>query len=84
MPRDITASKALRPGRIGGPELWSGFIRAGCFEGMSQGGQVRAALIERHRRVAAGGAAMTTFAYCTVSPDGRAFDHEPWMRDRAE
>ncbi|MGD8472934.1 MAG: NADH:flavin oxidoreductase [Anaerolineae bacterium] len=79
MPRAITASKALTPGRIGDLELRNRFIRAGCFEGMSQGGWVTPALVEHHRRVAAGGAAMTTVAYCSVSPEGRAFDHELWM-----
>jgi 2,4-dienoyl-CoA reductase-like NADH-dependent reductase (Old Yellow Enzyme family) len=81
MPRAITASKALTPGVIGDLELRNRFIRAGCFEGMSQGGRVTPALIEHHRRVAAGGAAMTTVAYCSVSPDGRAFEHELWMRE---
>ncbi len=75
------ANKALTPGRIGGLELCNRIIRAGCFEGMSQGGRVTPALIEHHRRVAAGGAAMTTVAYCSVSADGRAFDHELWMRE---
>jgi 2,4-dienoyl-CoA reductase-like NADH-dependent reductase (Old Yellow Enzyme family) len=30
--------------------------------------------------VAAGGVAMTTLSYCSVSYDGRAFSHELWMR----
>lgn len=55
-------------------------VRAGCFEGMSQGGMVTDRLIEHHRRVAAGGVAMTTLSYCSVSRDGRAFGHELWMR----
>ena len=81
MPQSIPAGKALAPGRIGHLQLRNRIIRAGCFEGMSQGGQVTPALIEHHRRVAAGGTAMTTVAYCSVSEDGRAFDHELWMRD---
>jgi 2,4-dienoyl-CoA reductase-like NADH-dependent reductase (Old Yellow Enzyme family) len=48
---------------------------------MCQGGQVTPALIEHHRRVAEGGVAMTTVAYCSISHDGRAFAHELWMRD---
>ena len=55
-------------------------IRAGCFEGMCQDGQVTDALIEHHRAVAAGGVAMTTVAYCSVNFEGRAFGHELWMR----
>jgi len=57
-------------------------IRAGCFEGMCQNGQVTAKLIEHHRRLAEGGIAMTTVAYCSVSKDGRAFEHELWMREK--
>ena len=56
-------------------------IRAGCFEGMCQDGQVTPELIEHHRLVAAGGVSMTTVAYCSVSEDGRVFDYELWMRD---
>ena len=55
-------------------------VRSGCFEGMSQGGLVTDRLIEHHRRVAAGGIGMTTLSYCSVAYDGRAFNHEPWMR----
>jgi len=69
------------PGNLAGLELKNRVIRAGCFEGMCQGGRVTDELIEHHRRVAAGGVAMTTVAYCSVSHDGRAFDHELWMRE---
>ncbi|MBN1658514.1 MAG: NADH:flavin oxidoreductase [Anaerolineae bacterium] len=81
MAQSITACTALAPGRIGSLELRNRIIRAGCFEGMSQGGAVTPALIEHHRRVAAGGVGMTTVAYCSVSFDGCAFGHELWMRD---
>jgi 2,4-dienoyl-CoA reductase-like NADH-dependent reductase (Old Yellow Enzyme family) len=47
---------------------------------MCQGGSVTEALIEHHRALAAGGLAMTTVGYCAISPDGRAFEHELWMR----
>ena len=80
MTQPITACKALTPSKIGDLELPNRFIRAGCFEGMSPDGRVTPDLIEHHRRVAAGGAAMTTVAYCSVSFDGRAFAHELWMR----
>ncbi len=67
-------------GNLLGLELRNKIIRSGCFEGMSQGGDVTDKLIEHHREVAAGGAAMTTVAYCSVSFDGRAFENEIWMR----
>lgn len=73
--------KVFTQGTIGGLSLKNRLIRAGCFEGMCQGGQVTKELIEHHRRVAEGGVAMTTVAYCSVSHDGRAFDHELWMRE---
>ena len=66
--------------QLGGLHLRNGILKAGCFEGMSQGGGVTPELIEHHRRIAAGGVSMTTVAYCSVSFDGRAFEHEMWMR----
>lgn len=71
---------ALRPLRLAGLTLRNRIVRAGCFEGLSTGGQVTEQLIEHHRLVAAGGVGMTTLSYCSVSYDGRAFDHELWMR----
>ena len=68
-------------GRIAALDLRNRVIRAGCFEGLCQEGNVTEGLIEHHRRVAAGGVAMTTVAYCSVSFDGRAFGHEMWMRE---
>ncbi len=77
----IIADKALSEGNIGNLLLPNRFIKAGCFEGMSQGGGVTDQLIEHHRRIAEGHIAMTTVAYCSVSFDGRAFEHEMWMRE---
>ncbi len=68
------------PGKIAGLTLRNRIIRSGCFEGMCQEGKITDQLIEHHRRVAQGGVAMTTVAYCSVSYDGRAFGHEMWMR----
>ena len=73
--------KVLSPGKIGGLELRNRIIRSGCFEGMCPGGYPSDQLLEHHREVAAGGTAMTTVAYCSVSFDGRAFGHEIWMRE---
>ncbi len=73
--------KVFTPSKIAGLELKNRIIRAGCFEGMCQNGQVTDQLIEHHRRVAEGGVAMTTLAYCAVSKDGRAFGHELWIRN---
>lgn len=74
------STSPLSGGKIGDLSLKNRIIKAGCFEGMSQGGGVTRELIGHHRRIAAGGVAMTTVAYCSVSYDGRAFEHEMWMR----
>jgi 2,4-dienoyl-CoA reductase-like NADH-dependent reductase (Old Yellow Enzyme family) len=50
-------------------------IKAATFEGVMPKGHVSDELIAFHRRVAAGGAAMTTVAYLAVSPEGRTDRH---------
>ncbi len=73
--------KVFAPGQIGNLKLRNRTIRAGCFEGMSPRSAPSEALIEHHRRVAAGGIGMTTVAYCAVSRDGLAFAQEMWLRE---
>ena len=73
--------KVFTPGKIGNLELRNRTIRSGCFEGMCYNATPSDALIEHHRKVAAGGIGMTTVAYCAVSRDGVAFGHEMWMRE---
>jgi 2,4-dienoyl-CoA reductase-like NADH-dependent reductase (Old Yellow Enzyme family) len=75
------SANIFTPANLGGLTLRNRIIRAGCFEGMCQDGKVTDQLIEHHRRLAEGGVAMTTVAYCSVSHVGRAFDHEMWMHD---
>ena len=48
-------------------------VKPATFEGMCPGGNPSEALLAHHRAVAAGGAAMTTVAYCSVSADGRSY-----------
>ena len=74
-------SKVFTPGKIGNLELRNRTIRSGCFEGMCYHATPSDALIEHHRKVAAGGIGMTTVAYCAASQDGVAFGHEMWMRE---
>lgn len=74
-------SKVFTPGKIGSLELRNRTIRSGCFEGLSPNASPSEALIEHHRRLAAGGIGMTTVSYCAVSRDGVAFNHEMWMRE---
>lgn len=49
-------------------------VKAAAFEaGCDERGAPLPSLIEHHREVAAGGAALTTIAYAAVSADGRSF-----------
>ena len=77
------ASTVFTPGRLGPIELRNRIVKCGTNEGMSQGGLVTQQLIDWHREFAAGGVAMTTLAYCSVSSDGRTFPHQVWMREEA-
>lgn len=66
--------------RLNGLTLRNRLIKAATFEGMCPGGAPSDALVEHHRAIAAGGAAMTTVAYCSVSSDGRSYATQMWMR----
>lgn len=64
---------AFSPVTIGPISLRNRFIRSGANEMMSRHMLPQKALLEFHRRLAAGGVGMTTLAYVAVSPDGRTF-----------
>ena len=68
--------EVFAPASLGPVRLRNRVIKAATFEGMTRGGLVSDELIEFHRRVAAGGAAMTTIAYLAVSPEGRTDRHQ--------
>jgi 2,4-dienoyl-CoA reductase-like NADH-dependent reductase (Old Yellow Enzyme family) len=63
------------PASLGPLTLRNRVIKAATFEGACPGGIVTDALIDFHRRVAAGGVAMSTVAYLAVSPEGRTDRH---------
>jgi 2,4-dienoyl-CoA reductase (NADPH2) len=69
------------PVQIGPLKLRNRFIKSATNEGMAKGGVPSPSLTEHHRRIAAGGAAMTTVAYCAVSPDGRTFVDQVTLDD---
>lgn len=71
MPPEL--SPAYTPIKIGPLLLRNRFIKSATNEGMAKGGFPSKLLVEHHRSMAAGGAAMTTVAYCAISPDGRTF-----------
>jgi 2,4-dienoyl-CoA reductase-like NADH-dependent reductase (Old Yellow Enzyme family) len=65
----------FEPAPLGPITLRNRVIKAATFEGASRDGQVGDALVGFHRRVAEGGAGMSTVAYLAVSPDGRTDRH---------
>ena len=65
----------FEPARLGPVTLKNRIIKAATFEGSSPKGEVTDQLVDFHRRVAAGGAAMSTVAYLAVSPEGRTDRH---------
>ena len=68
---DTVAPSPFEPMTLGPLTLRNRIIKAATFEGVMPRGAVSDELIEFHRDVARGGAAMTTVAYCAVSPGGR-------------
>jgi 2,4-dienoyl-CoA reductase-like NADH-dependent reductase (Old Yellow Enzyme family) len=65
-----TTVDPFSPTMLGPVELRNRFIKSATFEGPARDNLVGGRLIEFHRRIAAGGAALTTVAYCAVSPEG--------------
>ena len=59
------------PAPLGPLTLRNRIMKAATFEGVMPRGQVTDKLVEFHAEVARGGAALTTVAYCAVSPGGR-------------
>jgi 2,4-dienoyl-CoA reductase-like NADH-dependent reductase (Old Yellow Enzyme family) len=71
------------PAQLGPVRLRNRIIKAATFEGLTPQRLVTDALIEFHRRVAAGGVGMCTVAYCAVSPEGATDGRQILLRDEA-
>ncbi|MGZ4695145.1 MAG: NADH:flavin oxidoreductase [Acidimicrobiales bacterium] len=67
----MPAPSPFEPATLGPLPLRNRIIKAATFEGVMPRGAVTQDLIDFHVRVARGGAALTTVAYCAVSPGGR-------------
>jgi 2,4-dienoyl-CoA reductase-like NADH-dependent reductase (Old Yellow Enzyme family) len=74
-------SGVFTPGQLGPLTLKNRVLRTGAFEGMTPGGMPSDALIEHHRRMAAGGVALTVVAYCSAAKDGLTFGDQLWARE---
>lgn len=68
----MTASP-FTPVKIGPVTLRNRFIKSATNEGMAKKAIVSKGLAQFHEQIAAGGAALTTVAYCATSADGRTF-----------
>jgi 2,4-dienoyl-CoA reductase-like NADH-dependent reductase (Old Yellow Enzyme family) len=71
------------PAMLGPVQLRNRVLKAATFEGMSPRNVVSNSLIEFHRKIAAGGAAMTTVSYIAVSRDGMGAPAEIFIHDAA-
>jgi 2,4-dienoyl-CoA reductase-like NADH-dependent reductase (Old Yellow Enzyme family) len=73
--------RPFEPARLGPLTLRNRIVKSATFEGVMRRGVVSDELVEFHRRVAAGGAAMSTVAYCAVAPGGRVHRDTLVLRD---
>lgn len=71
------------PATLGPVSLRNRVLKAATFEGMSPRNVVSGTLIEFHRAMAAGGAAMTTVSYLAVSRDGMGAPAEIYIHEAA-
>ncbi|MBX3024588.1 NADH:flavin oxidoreductase [bacterium] len=80
---DAAAARArvFGPATLAGLALRNRVIKTATYEGMTPGGVPSPALTEHHRAIAAGGVGMTTVAYCAVSPNGRTFGEQMYLRE---
>jgi 2,4-dienoyl-CoA reductase-like NADH-dependent reductase (Old Yellow Enzyme family) len=83
MPPTTSPVDPFAPAKLGPLTLKNRILKAATFEGRSQAGLVDGGLIEFHRRVAAGGAALSTVAYLAVSREGMGAPNEIWVREEA-
>lgn len=82
-PGSCEAPDVFNPAKLGPLTLHNRVIKAATFEARTPDALVTDDLIEYHRLPAAGGVAMTTVAYCAVSPGGRTGGNQIWMRPHA-
>lgn len=82
-PGSCEAPDVFNPAKLGPLTLCNRVIKAATFEARTPDALVTDDLIEYHRLPAAGGVAMTTVAYCAVSPGGRTGGNQIWMRPHA-
>jgi 2,4-dienoyl-CoA reductase-like NADH-dependent reductase (Old Yellow Enzyme family) len=83
VPSYLPVPLAFTPFALGPLRLRNRIVKPATFEGMCPDGLPSDALVAHHREVAAGGAALTTVAYASVSPDGRSYPTQVVCRREA-
>jgi 2,4-dienoyl-CoA reductase-like NADH-dependent reductase (Old Yellow Enzyme family) len=83
VPSYSPVGSAFTPFTLAGLRLRNRIVKPATFEGMCPGGLVSDALVAHHREVAAGGAALTTVAYASISPEGRSYATQILVRSEA-
>src|ERR1700722_5311278 len=79
----MVAPDPFAPARLGPVELRNRILKAATFEGMSRKNVVSESLIEFHKRMAAGGLAITTVSYVAVAKDAMGAPGEIYVHDAA-
>ncbi|HVC67943.1 MAG TPA: NADH:flavin oxidoreductase [Acidimicrobiales bacterium] len=78
-----TPTDPFSPAGLGPLQLRNRFIKSATFEGLTRDNVASDRLVEFHRQIAAGGVAMTTVAYCAVSPEGSTDGKTLLLREEA-
>lgn len=75
-------NKLLSPAPLNGLMLKNRIIKAATFEGMlDEHNNISRKCIDFHEKIAAGGAGMTTLAYCAPEADGRMMSGYMYIRE---
>ena len=73
-------TSVFEPITLGSLTLRNRVIKTATYEGMVVDGLPSEVLLRHHAELARGGVAMTTIAYCSVSPEGRTFRNQMVMQ----
>lgn len=73
--------RAYTPQRLRGLTLRNRFVKSATYEGACPGGVPSEEVLAHHERLARGGVALTTLAYCAVDSDARTFEDQLWLRE---
>ena len=73
--------RVFSPASLGGLALKNRIIKAATYEGKTPNGVPGDNLKNFHKKIVAGGVAMTTIGYCTTEADGRINDQMMWLHE---